>query len=45
MYARTSCRGAITCKIGKKGMFLIILTDFGMDMTLKLRNTHAKTHI
>ena len=27
MYARTSFRGAKTCKIGKKGMFLIILTN------------------
>ena len=45
MYARTSFRGARTCKIGKKGMFLIILTNFGMDMTLKLRKTHAKTRI
>ena len=24
MYARTSFRGAKTCKIGKKGMFLVI---------------------
>ena len=47
MYARTSFRGAKTCKIGKKGMFLVIglLTIFGMDMTLKLRKTHAKTRI
>ena len=45
MYARTSFRGAKTCKIGKKGMFLVILTNFGMDMTLKLRKTHAKTRI
>ena len=45
MYARTSFRGPKTCKIGKKGMFLVILTIFGMDMTLKLRKTHAKTRI
>ena len=45
MYARTSFRGAKTCKIGKKGMFLVILTIFGMDMMLKLRKTHAKTRI
>ena len=45
MYARTSFRGAKTCKIGKKGMFLVILTNFGMDTTLKLRKTHAKTRI
>ena len=45
MYVHTSFRDAKTCKIGKKGMFLVILTNFGMDMTLKLRKTHAKTHI
>ena len=45
MYARISFRGAKTCKIRKKGMFLVILTNFGMDMTLKLRKTHAKTRI
>ena len=28
MYARTSFRGAKTCKIGKKGVFLAILTSF-----------------
>ena len=28
MYACTSFRGAKTCKIGKKGMFLVILTNF-----------------
>ena len=32
MYARTSFRGVKTCKIGKKGMFLAILTNFGKDM-------------
>ena len=46
MYTPTSFRGAKTCKIGKKCMFLVILTNFGMDMTLKLRKTHhAKTRI
>ena len=45
MYACTSFRGVKTCKIGKKGMFLVILTKFGMDMMLKLRKTHAKTRI
>ena len=45
MYARTSFRGAKTCKIGKKGMFLVILTNSGMDMMLKLRKTHVKTRI
>ena len=42
MYARTSFRGAKTCKIGKKGMFLVILTNFWMDMTLKLRKRKQK---
>ena len=45
MYARTSFRGAKTCKIGKKGVFLAILTSFGKDMMDKLRKTHAKTRI
>ena len=45
MYARTSFRGAKTCKTGKRGMFLVILTNFGKDMTNKLRKTHAKTRI
>ena len=39
MYARTSFRGAKTCKIGKKkGVFLVILTNFGKNMMDKLRN-------
>ena len=42
MYPRTLFRGA---KTGKKGMFLVILTNFGKDMTHKLRITHAKTRI
>ena len=41
MYARTSFRGAKTCKFGKK----VCLTNFGKDMTDKLRKTHAKTGI
>ena len=36
IYARTSFRVAKTCKIGKKGVFLSILTSFGKDMTDKL---------
>ena len=43
MYTHTSFRGAKMCKIGKKGMFLVILTNFGKDMTHKLRKTIAKT--
>ena len=45
MYTRTLFRGAKTCKIGKKGVFLVILTNFGKDMMHKLRKTHAKIHI
>ena len=45
MYARTSFRGAKTCKIGKKGVFLVILTNFGKDNEGKLRKMNAKTHI
>ena len=45
MYTRTPFRGAKTCEIGKKGVFLAILTSFGKDMTDKLRKTHAKTCI
>ena len=45
MYVRTSFRGAKMCKIGKKGVFLVIVTNFGKDMTNILRKTHAKTCI
>ena len=45
LYVRTSYRGAKTCKIGKKGVFLVIWTNFGKDMMGKLRKMHAKTHI
>ena len=45
MYARTSFRGAKACKIGKKGVFLVIQTNFGKNMTGKLRKMHAKTCI
>ena len=45
IYAPTSFRGAKMCKIGKKGVFLVILTNFGKDMTAKLRKTHAKMRI
>ena len=39
MYVRTSFRGAKTCKIGKRGVFLVILTSFGKD---KLRKRMQK---
>ena len=32
-------------KLEKKGVFLVILTNFGKDMADKLRKTHAKMHI
>ena len=32
-------------KLKKKGVFLVILTNFGKDMADKLRKTHAKMHI
>ena len=34
-----------TCKIGKKGVFLVIVTNFGKDMMDKLTKTHAQTRI
>ena len=42
MYARTLFRGAKRAKLGKKGMFLVILTNFGKDMTHKLRKNACK---
>ena len=39
---RTSFRGAKTCKIGKNGVFLVILSNFGKDMMDKSRKMHAK---
>ena len=36
MYARTSFRGAKTCKIGENGTFLVSLTNYGKDITHKL---------
>ena len=45
MYARTSFRGAKMFKIGRKGVFLVKVTNFGKDVTDKLRKTHAKTCI
>ena len=42
MYASSPIRGAKTCKIAKKGVFLVILTNFGKDMTDKLRKPHAE---
>ena len=45
LYTRTSFRGAKMCKTGKKGVFLVIKTNFGKDMMDKSRNMHAKTRI
>ena len=41
MYLCTSFRGAKTYKIGKKGVFLVILTNCGKDMTNNLRKMHV----
>ena len=41
MYARTSFRGVKICKIGKKGVFLVIW-QFGKDMTYKLKKNACK---
>ena len=35
MYVRTSIRGAKTCKFERKGVFLVMLTNFGKDTTDK----------
>ena len=40
-----SFRDAKICKIGKKDVFLVTLTNFGKDLTDTLRKMHAKTHI
>ena len=45
MYAHTSFRGAKMCKIGKKGVFLVRLTNFGKDVMGKLRKIHAETRL
>ena len=45
MYVRTSFRGAKPAKLGKKSVFLVILTNFRKDKTEKLRKTHAETCI
>ena len=45
LYARTSFRGAKTCKIGKKGVFWVIKSNFAKNMTDKLRKMHAKMRI
>ena len=45
VYAHTSFRGGKTCKIGKKGVVLVMLINFGKDMMVKLRKMHAKTRI
>ena len=45
MYAHTSFRGAKRCKTGKKGVFLVRVTNFGKGMMDKLTKTHAQTCI
>ena len=43
MYAGTSFRGAKTCKIGKKRCVFGHMTNFGKDMTDKLKKNAFKT--
>ena len=45
MYTRTSFRGTKMPKTGKKGVFLVTITNFGKDLMYKIRKTHAKTDI
>ena len=45
MYTHTSFRGAITCKIGKKGCVFGHIDKFWKKLTGKLRKMHAKTCI
>ena len=45
MYECTSFRGEKNMQNRKKGVFLVISTNFGKDMTCKLRKMHAKTRI
>ena len=46
MYARTSFRDAKTCKIRKKGMFLVILTNFDKDMNTQIKkNAYKNTYL
>ena len=42
MYECSWFRGEKTCKIGKKGVFLVMLTNFGKDMIGKLRKNACK---
>ena len=42
---RVHCLGVQIVQNWKKGVFLVIMTNFGKDMTDKLRKMHAKTHI
>ena len=45
LYARTSFRGAKTCKIGKKGVFWSYRQILERTSTGKLRKLHAKMRI
>ena len=45
MHVLTLFRGAKMPKTGKKGVFLVMATNFGKDMMDKLRKKHAKMHI
>ena len=42
LYARTSFRGAKTCKIGKKGVFLVILDKFWKEPDRQIKKNACK---
>ena len=42
MYVRTLLRGAKTCKIGKKGVYLAILTNFGKGHDEQIKKNTCK---
>ena len=45
MYVHALFRGAKTCKIGEKGVFLVMFTNFGKDMTEKLKKKSMQKHV
>ena len=42
MYVRTSFRGAKTCRIGKKGVFLVMVTNFEKDINGQIKKNACK---
>ena len=45
LYARTSFRGAKTCKIGKKGCVFGHIDKFWKEHNMQIKKMHAKMHI